>query len=340
MKPEDKLLFACTRQKFLETHQQTVLDLCHRETINWNIIYSNAQAHGVASLVYINLQHCDLLSLGIPQAIIDQFRRYHYGSIIKKERRAEKLKQSLAFFQQEAIDVMLIKGAALDILVYEQPWYTVPHDIDAVLKLKVDEISDSTKTSLAKSLNGSGIEYDYFEHHDMSMNGALLVDFNQIWNDAIKTEFQGHPVWVMCPEDMLLSVAINSCRKRFFRLKSLCDMAETIDKCNDLNWTRLTDKSKAYDCTEILYAALLVTKITLDCKLPDSILTNLDVNPTRALIIRYLSQGMSLSAFSSLFSEKTLFGRKISSALLLPYATYHWDQIWRKMKYVWATRSA
>lgn len=340
MRPEDRLLLACARQDFLDAHQQAVIDICRGEEINWDVVYSTAKLHGVAPLIYANVQRCIPLGLGVPQDIIDQFRVCRYRSILRKQHRAEQLTRALALFGQKSMDVMLIKGAALDVLVYDQPWYTVPDDADVVVRARREEVPDTTQTEIMRLLHCSGVEYDYFEHHDVVMNGAVPVDFQRIWDDATQIQFRGHTVFVMSPEDMLISVCINSCRKRFFRLKSLCDIAETIKRCPGLQWEALTRKSKAYDCHNIVYAALLVTRETLGCELPEGVLANLAVSPVRAAVIgglvRYLSQRGSLDALYP-FSGRSVFGREVSLSLVLPYTTYRWYQVGRRLRYVCRT---
>lgn len=338
MRPEDRLLFACTRQNFLDTHRQIVFDVCHRDEINWGVVYSTAKLHGVAPLIGSNLLRCIPLRLGVPPDILDKFKLCRYQNIVRKEHRAERLTQALAYFDRKSIDVMLIKGTALDILVYDQPWYTVPHDVDLILRSRGEEIPNETRIEIMKFLHGSGIEFDYFEHHDVVINGALPIDFRRIWKDATRIEFGGHDVFVMSPEDMLMSVCINSCRKRFFRLKSLCDIAEVINQHPGLQWGELATSARAYDCNNIIYTALRVTKMTLGCNLPPGLLDDLKVNPIRAKVIdrlvRHLSQHSSLDSLYP-FSGTRVFGREVNLAVMLPYATYRGYQVGRKMKEIY-----
>ena len=335
MRPEDKLLFACTRQTFLEAHRQTVLDLARRGPISWDEVYATALAHGVAPLVYANLRRCADPGLGVPKGIMDQFQACFFRNMVVKEHKAEILRDVLAFFHQKAIDVMLIKGTALDLLVYDHPYYTTSNDIDIVLKMRREDLTDQANGQIGVRMHGLGIEYDYFEHHDTVMNNILPVDFQRIWAEASKIDFRGQTAFVMSPEDMLLSACINSCRKRFFRLKSLSDMAEIVNQYPDLNWDKLARRARAFDCHNIVYAALLVTKMTLGDGAPDAVFGKLQVSSVRAGIIRaliyLLSHRMSLSTLYP-FSGRMVFGRAANPSLLLPYATYRWYQLGRKMK--------
>jgi hypothetical protein len=269
-KPEDELLFVCTRQNFLDGHEQRVLNICRKHKIDWALIYSTAKLHGVAPLVYANLRWCQ--NLLIPPEILERFRLCLMHNILVKERLAENITRAISFFAERSINVMLIKGIALDILVYDQPYYTVLQDADIAISVRREEITDRQYREFMEFFHESGVEYDYFSHHNVVMHGVLPVDFQQIWTEASKIEFRGQDVFVMSPEDMLLSLCINSCRKRFFRLKALCDIAETINKYPGLDWSKLVQRARAYDCYNIIYTVLLVTVMTMGCSLPEGCL--------------------------------------------------------------------
>jgi hypothetical protein len=290
-----------------------------------------AQLHGVAPLVYANLQQC--LNLPIPPEIFKSFKLCLMRNMMTKQRLAENIGRAISFFSKKSINVMLIKGAALDILVYDQPYYTVMADADLVISARRKEITEKQFREFMAFFHRCGLEYDYFTHHDVTMNGVLPVDFQQIWDDAAKIKFKGQDVFVMAPEDMLLSLCINSCRKRFFRLKALCDIAETINKYPDLNWAKLTQRARAYDCHNIVYTALLVTKVTVGCVLPGGMFDALAINPIRAKAIHHLCRRMPLSSYASLHSDRLLFDRNLDRSLLLSYATFTWYQVWRRIAF-------
>jgi hypothetical protein len=135
----------------------------------------------------------------------------------------------------------------------------------------------------------------------------------------------------MAPEDMLISVCINSCRKRFFKLKALCDIAEVINKYNDMKWEELICKAKEYQCNNLVFTALYATKMTIGCGVSQHVLDSLMVNPVRSAIIRFLSCNMSFSSLASLHAGYHIYGKKIGTPLLLPYATYSCYQAWKNI---------
>jgi hypothetical protein len=335
MIPENQLLFTFARQTFTESHRDAVRDLCQREKIDWGTVYGTAQLHGVAPLVYENIKQFDAAELGIEEQVWDKFRLCYYANTITQEMRAKALADALTFFEERTIAVMLIKGVAFNHRVYERPWYTMADDVDLVLRLKREAVSDDTFHEFAHRLHGSGIEYDFYEHHDVTLNGVLALDFDRIWRNAQRIEFGESSVCLPTSEDMLLTACTNSCRKRFFRLKCLCDIAEMIARCDDLDWGRFVQAAKADDCETVVYTALLVTMLTVGCDVPEHVMRDLSVNPVRAKTLRILADRISRHASLSTLYPYIGEGhsdRRFTWSLILPYFSYNRRQLWRKVQ--------
>jgi hypothetical protein len=338
MSPDDKLLYFCARQAFLPKHRESVRQLCESGEVDWQMVLVKAILHSVAPLVYHNLIQRAALQAFVPPEIVEQLELYFYRNVVIKERVASRLADVLAFFNDHTMDVMLIKGAAVDAVVYEHPWYTLSNDVDLVIREKTGAVNDRQIAEHLKP-DHKYFEWDYFEHHDVVMNGVLPVDFQRIWEDASKSEFRGQTLFVMSPEDMLISLCISGCRKRFFRLKALLDIAEVIDYFDDLNWKVFTQKARDYQCQNIVYAALLVTRMTLGSRYPDRILDDLGVGPVRARVIRrVMRHACTRFGLPAGVKGRTIFGRQVNWRLGLPYVTFSWNQIWRRARYLWITR--
>ncbi|MCB0195325.1 MAG: nucleotidyltransferase family protein [Anaerolineae bacterium] len=336
MKPEDNLLFILARQNFLETHRQKVLEICRTEPIDWENLQAIALAHGIMPLVYVNLQNCPVAQLDLPAEVEVEFKSTYHRNLAQKTGTVEMLRFILDYLNRYQIDVMLIKGGALDQLVYDNLAYTLLNDIDLVLRPRYGTLSSQQRETIEKFfVKIPSFRYDFFEHYNVTLNGSLAVDFDRIWRDADQISILGETALVMSPEDMLIVTCINSCRNRFFKLKSLCDIAETIEKYQNLNWAEFVRKTKDYECRNIVYAALVTTQLTLGCHVPDTILARLDINPIRAELIQFLSRRMSLSSLYTLQASHELFGRYIGLSLLLPYVTYQFSQVRRKLPFMW-----
>jgi hypothetical protein len=160
----------------------------------------------------------------------------------------------------------------------------------------------------------SGIECDLPGHHDLDMHGVLPVRYERIWAAARPVDYHGVEAFVMAPEDLLLSLCVAGCRKRFFRLKCLFDIAETVPR--GLDWDRFVLRAREDRCEGIAYAALLAASRTLGTSVPAGILDSLGVPRLRAAVIRGLVERGSLRTPSP----------------LLPYVSYRWGQAFRSVR--------
>ncbi|HWM94015.1 MAG TPA: nucleotidyltransferase family protein [Thermoanaerobaculia bacterium] len=314
MRPEDRLLFAVTRQDFLGEHREAV-DILARGPMRWEEVAATAERHGVAPIAGANLKRC-----GLGEPVAGRFERALFENALIKAREAERLAEGIGRLREAGYQVMLLKGVALDLLVYREPWVVVSKDADLLLRPEPGRRLAEDERDVRRSLYRSGIECDVPRHHDVDMNGALPVRFDRIWEGARKIGFHGQEAFVMAPEDLLISLCVNSCRKRFFRLKSLFDVAESVRRL-ELDWGRLAGRAREDRCERIVYAALHATMETLGCEVPAGVLDALEVPRTRVLLIRRLV---------------TRFLRRGSlespPSPWLPYATYRWGQALRSLR--------
>lgn len=310
-------------------HQKLVLKLCDKFKVNWNIVYSTALQHQVIPLVYFNLLKCKNSGLEIDSTILNNFKIDTIVFSPRKLKQEQNIAKILSYFNEKSVDVMLIKGAALNFTVYKDFSGYVIGDIDLILRNHRENISeqeDQEDINFFEELNVS-IEWERFCHHDVSKNGILQVDFRNIWNNAKETLFEGRKVFIMSPEDMLIITCINSCRKRFFRLKSLCDIAEIVNYFPKLNWDAFINNAKKYHCHYIIYTSLLVTYLTVKNDLPKEIFNNLNINRFKAkliyLIARYLCNHVPLNSLLP-SNGITILGKNVNLALVLVLLVCNW----------------
>ncbi len=245
--------------------------------------------------------------------------------MLVKSLHADRIRGIVEFFAQRRVPVLLTKGAALDAVVYEKPWYTGSADIDVMIGCRPETLSPDTRAAAHALIRGRTplerripVEGDWYGHHDVSMNGLLPIDFAAIWREARPIVVAGCPALVMAPEHLLLAACINSCRKRFFRLKAICDIAETA-RSGTIRWDRFGEAARQWCCEAIAYTALVVAAMTVACPVPVSVLDGLRVGPLRRRVIRYLSERQS---FTPLAHVNGRFG----TGLLLPLAVYRAGQ--------------
>jgi hypothetical protein len=334
--PEDRLLLLFARQVLSAEHRQAIVRLVDTEPVDWELFLKSAVRLGIAPLVHALMrQHADL-HLPLPAAAAQQFQHYVARQMLREAQREQRLIAALDLFRSHAMRVMLIKGAALKLTTYANPWYTIAHDLDLILDCRKDSLPQALVADIVRRLAHKGIEFDFYQHHDVSMNGVLAVDFDLVWRDARPAVFAEREVWLMCPEDLVISLCINSCRKRFVRLKSLCDIAETVRQHPNLDWAALGARARRFGCQNIVYAAMAVTARTVGCRPPDGALASLQVSRLRAACINrcadYTLQHLSLASPGGANP-----GRPLDWSIVLPYATYSLAQLVRKLAYLQRT---
>jgi Uncharacterised nucleotidyltransferase len=272
----------------------------------------------------------------MPPSILARFRSLFAQNLVLKEQQGYRLAHALGLLNAHAINCMLIKGAALDMLVYSPRPYTTSKDVDLVLRVRREELSDAGRQAIATV--PYGIEYDYYGHHDLTINGILPVDFDRIWAEARLADYRGQPVWLMCPEDLLIAACINACRHRFLRLKHLCDIAEIIRSFPSLNWEDIIEKAQAQACGNIVYLALRVTQQTLGCQIPASILDDLKVHAARRVFIELTCSLFLRTSMAASGAGMQLADGRVWLSRLMPYTAYDRRQLRRKLAWLITAR--
>lgn len=338
LQPEDRVLLISARPQLCEGDCERLETLCRDRPLHWDLIYAAADRHGVAPLVYANVTGCKEVVASIPAEVLQRFRLRFATNLAFKQQLTQSVVRFLEYLASQSMDGLLVKSMALDALVYQARPYTTCRDADLVLRHRREALSPDILSRIGHLAHDRAVEFDFFEHHDLTLNGVLPVDFAMIWRDALRSEFHGQPVHLMCPEDLLIAACVNVCRKRFFHLKALCDTASVCAAYPALDWQRAKQKAIDYGCDRVLYAALRVTQLTVGCEVPEGGLAELGMSHGRAKLIEWLATRLAAVSIAASPAGARLLRREATLTLLLPYAIYRPEQIARKLKFVWHTR--
>ncbi|HEY3823236.1 MAG TPA: nucleotidyltransferase family protein [Bryobacteraceae bacterium] len=280
-----------------------------------------AHLHGVAPLVFHNLTRIPEISAVLPEEVLARFRMLRLAAEVRSGELRRKVADVAGFCEERGIRVMAFKGAALDLLVYEQPWYTQCADFDLILDCKREAMTPDDLAALHNLCMGE-IEAEFLDHHDLTMSNVLPMSFEAIWNEARSLRVGAHEVWLMSDEDLLLSLCINSCRKRFFRLKSVCDIAEFLRVRGQPRWELFAQKAHERGCSGIAYAALFASLIALDAPVSPEALAILDVNSAHAWTMRYLCRNLCFSSLAGATRGVRIWQHTVAGSLFLAYASH------------------
>jgi hypothetical protein len=269
MSAERELLFALARQRFTPAHRARVEAICQASAIDWTSVERVAGQEGVAPVVGANLASCDASRTGVPTEVAERFQDTLFENAALKAERRREFTEQLIDLDAHGYDVLLLKSISLEVTgVYEGPWVTAARDVDIVLRARPVRKDAPNDEAFRQSLNECGVENDKdpTEHHDLSVNGIVHLPFEEMWRAARPVDLEGVPAstaYVLCPEDQLLALCLNSCRKRFFRLKALFDIAETLERYPDLDWGLFEERVREADAEGLVFAALRAADQTL-----------------------------------------------------------------------------
>ena len=282
-----------------------------REDLRWHRLLATAEAHGVLPIVGANLRRCEI---PLPPDVAGRLELAILENAALKERDADRLASGLADLRAVELEALLLKGTALDLLVYDGSWVAVSRDIDLALRPTGPGWAKGKgrEKEVRWALYSHGVECDLEGHHDVTLNGVLPIDFDRVWRDARPISFRGQAAWVPSPEDLLISLGVNACRKRFFRLKGLFDLAETLRRGGPFDPLRLATFVREGRCGAIVAAALVAARDLLGADLPREISSALGVSRPRAGLLRLL-----ISAFRRWGSFAGLSSRLIGQSLVL-----------------------
>ena len=260
------MLFALARQRFTSPFQERVTALSCDGDVDWELVAAIAAGEGVAPIVGVNLAACKAVTPQIPTSVAQRFQNALFENVALKAARRRQLVDGVAHFDLRGYDVLLLKSAALEASgVYHHPWVTAARDVDLVLRRRNATSASVDEWAVRAVSRDSGIECEVNGHHDLSVYGLVNVSFEKIWQSAHQVPF-GEPtnsVYVMCPEDLLFTLCLNTCRQRYFRLKALFDIAEAIAHHADLDWQSLVARARTSDSEGIVFTALCAADETL-----------------------------------------------------------------------------
>jgi hypothetical protein len=330
--PEHAALLLCARQEFSPEHQRALTALCSGSGLDWSALFELSSIHKISGLVHDHLKTCHAAGLVVPPEIDQDFPERRRDTSRRKEAWFQNVRRAASICDGIGRRVLLVKGIALDAVVYTDSSATTYNDIDLVVDAKSYGVEPHLRDELHWLGEASEFEIDYYSHHDVTMDEVLSIDFDRVWADAKPVSFRGIDAFVMAPEDLVITGCVGACRKRF-ELKKLCDVAEIIATQRDLAWPLLLEKALAYRCGNLVYAGLSAARWVLGCDIPSGILDRLGVSRLRRKTFDALLHKLfTLDPESSWNLE--LWNRELDATVILPYASYDWRTVWRRMNFL------
>jgi hypothetical protein len=347
---EIELLLNCVRPQI---DSDRIKDLV-KENIDWQYLIQTAYRHGVIPLFYSNLSNiCPQL---IPASFQQQFQHNQYARTQRNLMLTSKLLKLLELFEANDIPVIPFKGPILAISAYGDISRRDFFDLDILVRkedfLKAKELlttqgyqpysnnseKEAAYLSSLKDKQQKAYLQSHWElhmvderdrvtidlHHGMlPKQFSFLYDTEWLWEYAQPKPFANRMVLNLSSEDSILILCSQGAKDCWQQLNRICDIAQVLCTCGEINWEQVCDRAIKLRMTRILLLGLLITHELLEVKLPKTILQQIQADP--------LLKSLASQIYTQLFyqTESLIPNQKVNRSLFhLSMIEHPLDKIW------------
>ncbi len=316
--------------------------------LEWDELAAEAGRHNLHGLTYRRLADGPLATQ-VPVDVRERLRSVYVGTATRNAIHFRQISQIVKELERLGIPVMLLKGVHLARFVYPEPGLRSMHDVD--LMVPRGRLAEAERVFLDRGFGplprSDVVSRCAWSNHlaKLEKDGAPVVelhwsierptspfrlDLDGLWRRSRGATLDGAPVRLLCPEDLLLHLALHlSYHHRFERaaLKGLVDLTSVVAAHREeLDWEALAGRATDWGASGYLYTSLRLTREMLSPPMPASALGALPHTPADEEIVavakRYI---LTLrSALPPVYLELARSGspgnwlRRLAGAVLLP----------------------
>ncbi len=305
---ERTLLIAATRALAKGEVSPELAALTSRP-LDWDWILNQAEAERVAALLYSVAR-----SLAVPPPVLERLR----ATWVKGRRQyllgVEQLTRVLALFEQVGVPVIPLRGPTLADLLYRDPALRPFTDLD----LLIPEGDLSRTLPLLAALGYGHMETSLPLSHELNWRHAAsftannpdalpidlhwgVVDYpviapvarinhQELWARAVRVEGQGGVRWELCPEDLLISLALHwAVHHALSGLVWQLDLALLISRTGGaLDWDAVVERAGRWRIRGPVFFALQEVRDRLEAAVPAAVLARLRRAGPRNAVLNWL----------------------------------------------------
>lgn len=289
-----------------------------QQPLAWDYLLALAQQHRVTPVLH---DHLEAYSEAVPEGT--------WAELKKRRRRisrtnfglTSKLLKLLALLREHDIPVISYKGPALAQAAYGDIGRRQFFDLDIMVHKRdvprVKEVllaNDCQPAWRLTAAQEAAVSRYYYEYPFLCNDGRVLVevhwdfaepffsftfDFDQLWHRLETVTILGREVTTLSPEDSLLVLCAHGSKHCWERLGWVCDVAQLISRCEDLNWELLVERATALGLLRMLWVGLQLASDLVGLELPVAVAQKMCAQHRMAEVTGQMSRGM----FASFASE-------------------------------------
>lgn len=295
--PENELLLCSARVAFDGEHRARFAQLCERP-LNWEYLLRMSYRHVTWPLLY---WHANRLGPNVvPAAILEQLRDQFIWNTRHNLALAGELLQVLHLFKAAGIRALAFKGPTLTAFAYGNLALRVFNDLDLLVlpadlprarellsargyrvQLGLSTVQEAAYVTSIRQLPLVAAESRTFvELHTHITPKAFRfpIDPEQMWQRRQPVYLGGQQVSMPATEDLLLILCIHGAKHLWTSLGWVCDVAEVLRSCPQLNWPSLLKEAGQLRTMRMLLLGLRLAHDLLDADLPPDILNKAGSN--------------------------------------------------------------
>ena len=267
IRDEEILLLGLCRLSF-GVELKVMLTALAETVTDWDYFFSVANAHGVAALVYHNLEKLGFLHL-VPDKVAGNLRNAMMVSLSRNAGNAEAMGEVLRILNRENIKTVLLKGLALELTVYGNKGLRQMTDVDVLvsrdncMKARKLLMENGFESLPVKSLFLKPIIADFGKHLPTLIKNGFAVELHHelfgagknvltriLYETSIELEVNGEKSFVPDAQIFFLYLVKHLYLHEMnneSQLRLYTDLVVLIDKYGDeiLNYDLLTYANQA-----------------------------------------------------------------------------------------------
>lgn len=278
------------------------------EPLDWEWICRRAEAERLAPLLYAVVR-----PLPLPDAVLGRLRAAWLSGRRQHLLGVEQLCRVLSAFEREGLPVLTLKGPALAETLYRDPGLRPFTDLDLLVRPAAAPRAISLLSALGyRHLDaGHSLPYELAWRHaapfvgpedrpdrlPIDLHWGLLdspgiapappIDHGEIWERAVKVDAWDQPARGLCPEDLLIYLAVHwALHHAFSGLIWGLDLALLLRRFGGgLDWEGVAERARRWRVRGALFVALSETQARFAVAPPPGFLAGLGrLGPRRALL--------------------------------------------------------
>jgi hypothetical protein len=280
---EFQLLLYCARSR---PDAQGIRQLV-TEGVNWQSLMSLAQQHYVRPMLLQGLK--SICWDAVPQTTKLELERFNKANVQKNLLFTGELLRLSGLFQQKFIPIATFKGPVLAMSVYGDLGLREFSDLDLLVHrtdlckaeniltacgYHADFVNKDYRSAFiayqgqyAFRNSKTGISIDL--HWRLSSKGwAFPIQSTDLWPRLKHVTIAGRTVLSFAPDDLALFLAAHGTKESWRSLGWVCDFAELLRNCHDIDWAAILERAERLHCSRMLLLAVFLASTLLEAPAP------------------------------------------------------------------------